>query len=208
MTRRFFRKYTPDPDRIRTSSMMRVFGKILHQPNLWHLNRASVSRAFAIGMFWAFIPMPFQMLPSVFCAIQFRANVAISAALVWITNPFTMPFFYYMQYLIGRRLLGIPASSGDESLLSQFMNWRNWIDWQWVSDTLMSIGAPIYVGSLVFAIAMSVSSYLIVQLAWRQNIRSKWSRRISLARARIAAGENAGTEAQAVRGERPLKKSA
>src|SRR5688572_3143060 len=102
MPRRFFRQYLPHPDLVHENRFLRVFGKALHQPNLWHLNRHSVSRAFAIGLFWGFIPIPFQMLPSAAFAIKFRANIIISVALVWITNPFTVGPIYYGTYTLGR----------------------------------------------------------------------------------------------------------
>jgi hypothetical protein len=49
--RKYFRKYLPDPEKLRSSRMVAAFGRWLHHPNLWHLNRRSVSGAVAIGLF-------------------------------------------------------------------------------------------------------------------------------------------------------------
>ena len=57
MPRRLFKRYMPDPEQIRNHRSLRFLGKLLHEPNLWHLNRRSVSRAMAMGLFAAFVPL-------------------------------------------------------------------------------------------------------------------------------------------------------
>ncbi|MDF5922284.1 DUF2062 domain-containing protein [Pseudomonas aeruginosa] len=63
----------PDPESIRSQKSLRFLGKLTHDPNLWHLNRHSVSRAMAAGLFAAFIPMPMQMLLAAGLAVWIRA---------------------------------------------------------------------------------------------------------------------------------------
>src|SRR6267143_1101869 len=46
--RKYFRKYLPDRDTVRSSRLAKPFGSWLHHPNLWCLNRRSVSGAVAI----------------------------------------------------------------------------------------------------------------------------------------------------------------
>ena len=94
MPRRFIKRYMPHPERIKASRSLRFLGDLIHDPNLWHLNRHSVSRAMAIGLFWALIPMPLQMLAAAACAIPARANLPIAVGLVWLTNPLTMPVVF------------------------------------------------------------------------------------------------------------------
>ncbi|MFO8025863.1 MAG: DUF2062 domain-containing protein, partial [Thiohalophilus sp.] len=110
MPRKFIRKFMPDHDKIRNHVQLnRIFGTLLHDPNLLHLNRRSVSSAFAVGLFMAFVPVPFQMLLAAAAAIIVRCNLAIAVALVWITNPVTMGPIFFFCYKVGTWFLGAPV---------------------------------------------------------------------------------------------------
>ena len=78
MAKKLIRRYLPDAHKIRDHKHLRLFGTLLHDPNLWHLNRRSVAGAFAVGLFMAFVPMPFQMIPAAALAILLRVNLPIS----------------------------------------------------------------------------------------------------------------------------------
>ncbi|MBE8158632.1 MAG: DUF2062 domain-containing protein, partial [Betaproteobacteria bacterium] len=65
-----------------------------------------VARGMAVGMFWAFVPMPFQMAPAfLFCWLS-RANLPVAMACVWISNPFTYLPIFSAQYQIGVWVFG------------------------------------------------------------------------------------------------------
>ena len=64
MAKKLIRRFLPDAHKIRDHKHLRVFGTLLHDPNIWHLNRHSVAGAFAVGLFMAFVPMPLQMIPA------------------------------------------------------------------------------------------------------------------------------------------------
>ena len=65
------------------------------------VNRRSISKGLLVGLFIAFIPMPFQMLAVLAVTPFMRFNVPIAIAMCWLSNPFTMPPMYYMEYLTG-----------------------------------------------------------------------------------------------------------
>ena len=54
MPKKFIRRFLPDPQSIKQNKALKIFGSVLHEPNLWHLNRRSASGAFGIGLFFAF----------------------------------------------------------------------------------------------------------------------------------------------------------
>jgi Uncharacterized protein conserved in bacteria len=91
MPKKFFQRYMPKRETLRDNKALRVFGSLLHDPNLWCLNRRSASGAFAVGLFMAFVPLPSQMIMAAGLAILFGVNLPLAVALVWVSNPITMP---------------------------------------------------------------------------------------------------------------------
>jgi hypothetical protein len=97
MPRRLLRRYLPDHRRIREHRHLQFFGDRLHDPNLWHLNRRSVAGAMGVGVFVALLPTLGQMAVAAAAAIWLRVNLPLAVAMVWITNPLTMPPIFFFQ---------------------------------------------------------------------------------------------------------------
>ena len=152
----------PDHDKIRRSRAIKLFGSLLHDGNLWHLNRRSASGAFAVGLFTAFIPVPFQMLLAAAAAIIFRVNLPLSVGLVWISNPITMPPLFYLCYRLGNWLLSAPP----HPLLR--------IELEWLIGSISTIGPALITGCLALGTLASVSGYLGIRLLWRQSVVKAW----------------------------------
>ena len=156
MPRRLIKRFMPDPALIREHKSLRFLGTLLHDPNLWHLNRHSVARAMAVGIFAAFIPMPFQMLLAAFLAVNARANMPISVGLVWLTNPITMPPVFYITYKTGAWLMNIPARTLPDELT-----------WEWISGQLSTVWQPFLLGSVVCGVVLGALAYCLTMLYWR-----------------------------------------
>ena len=118
------------------------------------INRKSISLGILIGLFWGFIPMPMQMLAVVAMTPLFKFNVPIAISMVWLSNPLTMPFMYYMEYQTGNFLLGKEGLEGMEITLKWFSS--NWDD----------IIVPLYVGTIPYSIFVSSLIYLIINRLW------------------------------------------
>lgn len=145
---------------------MQMFGRLLHDPNLWHLNRRSVAGGLAIGLFMAFMPMPFQMLPAAALAILLRVNLPMALASVWVSNPLTMAPMLYFQYRLGMMVLGERLR---ESMFEPTLQWF-WME-------LSRIWQPLLLGSVLCGLLTALAGYGFIHLIWRMNIRRHLRRR-------------------------------
>jgi len=166
MPKKIIKRFMPDHHTIKSNKHLQIFGDLLHNPNLWHLNRRSVSKAFAVGLFFAFIPVPFQMVLAAGAAILFHANLPLSIALVWITNPLTMPAIFYFCYVVGSWVLGANEKA---------FNFE--ASWQWVIDSLSTIGPAFLIGCGVLATIFSIIGYFTIQGIWRFSVAKEWKNR-------------------------------
>jgi uncharacterized protein (DUF2062 family) len=159
MPKKLIKKYMPDHRVIREHKHLQFFGELLHDSNLWHFNRRSVSGAFAVGLFCAFVPIPFQMILAAAIAIATRVNLPISVSLVWISNPITMPPMFYGAYKLGAYLTGC------EPLEMDFI-----LSWQWMSSQMAFIWQPFLLGCLILGTTTAVISYFTIRLLWRLHV--------------------------------------
>lgn len=167
MPKRLIKRLLPHHDTVREHKHLKVFGNLLHDANLWHLNRHSASGGFAVGLFMAFVPLPFQMVLAAAAAIFFRVNLPISVALVWITNPITIPPIFYFTYRVGTWILQTPAQA------EAFQFSLEWIEQNGLHDILL----PLLVGSLICGAIASLAGYLLILWIWRWRAAEKWKMR-------------------------------
>ena len=152
---------------IRSHRHMQLFGKLLHNPNLWHLNKRSVSGAFATGLFWAMIPMPMQMLAAAATAILFRVNLPVSVGLVWITNPVTMPPIFYFNYMVGSIFFPGCSLHMEDFQMSA----------EWLSHSIEEIWQPLFLGSFIVGIILAITGYAGMRLFWRLHVIHRYKKR-------------------------------
>lgn len=169
MVKKYIEKYIPDHNKIRSNPHLnRIFGRLLHDPNLLHLNRHSVTGAVFIGLFMAFVPMPFQMVPAAAFAIYFRVNLPISVALVWISNPVTIPPLFYFCYLVGSWILGTTLIDIEFQL-----------SLEWLSTRFIEIWQPLLLGSFTVGLISAIAGSITIRLLWRLHIVNNWKKRKS-----------------------------
>jgi len=153
------RSMMPDHRKIRNHKHLKILGPLLLQQNLWHFNRRSASGAFAVGLFMAWAPVPFQMLLAAAGAILFQVNLPLSVVLVWCSNPLTMPPLFYFAYLVGASILGTPKSEFSFELSTE-----------WLLHGMAHIWQPFLLGCLIMGVISSVLGYTVVRLLWRLHL--------------------------------------
>ena len=164
MPRKYFRKYLPDPEVVLAKRWAAPFRPWLSHPNLWHLNRRSVSGAVAIGLFAGLIPGPVQMLAALLLAIPFRRNIPVAMIVTLYTNPLTIVPIYLLAYAFGRLLLpGAHASVTQEFEMD--------LDW------LLALGKPLAVGLLGLGVIFALIGYVTTMLVWRVLVIAAWRAR-------------------------------
>jgi uncharacterized protein (DUF2062 family) len=166
MPRKFIKRFIPHHDAIHSHKGLRFLGPLIKDPNLLHLNRRSVSGAVGIGLFLAFVPVPFQMLLAAIAAIIVRINLPITMAMVWLTNPVTIPPMFYFAYKVGTWLLGSPKQDFHFEL-----------SWTWITDSLGTIWEPFLLGCFFVGTVAGLLGSVAVRTIWRLKVQQSWKER-------------------------------
>ncbi|MDX2164503.1 MAG: DUF2062 domain-containing protein [Gammaproteobacteria bacterium] len=178
--RLFFKKWLPNHTEFQREPKLRWLNSFLfrHQ-NLWHINRHSVARGFAVGLLVCFLPIPFQMLLAALLALWFRANLPISVIVTWITNPLTFLPFNFFIYKIGEWVLG---KKNTVSVIPSIPAWQ----WKNLGTSahefyiwFLSLGKTYLVGLPIMAFGSALLGYFAVQIIWRIFIYWQWRQRIN-----------------------------
>ena len=151
MPKKLIQRLMPDHQKIKNNKHLKIFGALLHNANLWYLNRRSVSKAFAIAAGFAIIV---------------HANLPLSIALCWITNPLTMPAIFYFCYVVGTWIIGVPTRK-----------FAFEASWQWLVESISTIGPAFIVGCAVLGIIFSILGYLSINTIWRYSVAKEWKKR-------------------------------
>ena len=195
--RRLLRKVIPGTLDIGGHTFLgRVFGQLLLHPDLWHLSRNSVALAVSIGLFMAWVPVPFQMVLAAGAAILVRCNLPVSVAMVWVSNPVTMAPLFVAAHKLGEWMLD--RSPGE---------FRIELSLRWLFEELGNVWEPLLLGCFVLGLASATLGQIVIRLVWRAHVMVSWrDRRIRRQRHSDHAGAVAPARSKVeVPGERGRK---
>ena len=173
--RKQYRRHAPTKEELQRSRLLKPLGKRIWASELWRFTRRSVPRAVAVGLFVGiFLMVPgLQIVGAALVSVPFRANIPIAAAMTFVSNPATTPFFLLAAIEVGNRL-GFQADlaafyrlSGARAPL------RDWSAW------LLSDAAPSLVSGLaIISLGLAFAGYWVSLVVWRLWIGSKWRSRL------------------------------
>lgn len=159
----WLKKHLIKPERLKGERIHQLIGDRLFERGIWHISRRSISGGLALGLFIAFTPtIPAQMLLSAVCAIWLRVNLPIAIAACWVTNPFTAVWIYFMEYRLGRAVLGNLPGVFAISDLENIGAIRR----------LFSHATYVWTGGLIVGAVAALIGYIVMQLAWQLLSRS------------------------------------
>lgn len=166
MPRKTIKRIIPAPESIRANKSLSFLGTLLHDPNLFHINRKSTAGAFAVGLFMAFMPIPSQMIVAAIIAGIVRVNLPLSVALVWISNPITMPPMFYFAYKVGVWVTGAPEH-----------NFAFELSLTWLQQSISTFGPTFLFGCFICGAVCSLLGYIGIRLLWRWSVVNDWQKR-------------------------------
>jgi len=177
MPRKTLKQFLPSPARVRRVRGLHLLGDWVYAPNLWHINRYSASMAFFVGLFVAFMPIPGQTLLAAVLAIWLRCNLPLSVALVFISNPVTMPPMFFMAYKVGAMIMQAPVQALEFEL-----------SFHWLGNELASIWKPFLLGCLICGLSLGSLGYFAMSMVWRAHVMHRWRQRKLRRNGRLPSG--------------------
>jgi uncharacterized protein (DUF2062 family) len=160
---RWLKRITPDRDTLERHWLLRPFTAVFHRAQCWNFHRASVTRAFALGLFIAFIPpappLPLHLTLCCVFGVLLRLNLPVLFATVFISNPFTWLPQLAGSVWVGATLMGM-----------NFVPFVRQIEHQPMRDALHHLWSPLLLGSLVLGCVAAALGYVLAQALWRARV--------------------------------------
>ena len=125
----------------------------------------SLAAGFAVGVFFSFTPLvTLHMVLALIVAVVLRLNKVTTMAGVWVNNPYTMPFVFYLCFRLGEWILGmqVPPPSFESYTLKVFLK------------AAVPYAAPLFLGTTIVGFLASALGYVVV---YRIAVKVKSARR-------------------------------
>jgi uncharacterized protein (DUF2062 family) len=116
--------------RLRHRGWWQALTHALFERHLWMPCRDTVATGLTIGMFFAVMPLPMQMIFAGFAAMRFKANVPVAMAACWLSNPLTNIPLFLFQLWLGNRIAGLAGLELPEvQWFKDFLIWLGESHW-------------------------------------------------------------------------------
>jgi uncharacterized protein (DUF2062 family) len=167
---RWLKRITPHRDSFEKHWFLKPYTAIVARAQCWTFHRSSVTRAFALGLFIAFIPptppLPLHMVICTICGVLFRLNLPVLFATVFLSNPFTWLPQVAASVWVGAKLMGM-----DFTPVVKHVGRHHF------GEVLHQLWQPMLLGALVLGAAAAAIGYVLAQCLWRARVVYLWRRR-------------------------------
>lgn len=154
--RRHYRwlRYLPRRKHLKGGRLHRWIGEGIFAPELWRPTRREIAGGLALGVFIGLTPtMGAQIVLAGAAAFLLKVNVPMALAGSLVTNPFTAPVIYPLEYRLGVWLIGPPEPA-------------EWEAYSGMLSSFVRYAKPLWAGSLVVAGVAAAVVYGLVMLLW------------------------------------------
>lgn len=166
MPRRVFKRISRQRHQWKAQWFLKPFKALLEKPEYWSLNRRNVSRAFALGLFVAFTPLPIHIFLAASLALLLRVNIPAAVAGSLFTNPLTVVPVFVVAYWVGCQLLGV-----------QQQPFHFEMTWDWLQTGLLPVWKPFVLGCFVCGLVTATVGYLLLAGIWHLSLVLKYHKR-------------------------------
>ncbi|MFC7537436.1 DUF2062 domain-containing protein [Sphingomonas sp. GCM10030256] len=167
-------RHTPTREEVLESRWLKPFGHRIRHSELWRFTRRSVPRGVFAGLFIGiFLMVPgLQIVGAALLSVPLRGNIPIAAAMTFLSNPLTTPFFLAVSIPVGN-LLGFHADLETfNALFARGASIGRWAQW------LVSDAAPAMMSGLfIIALGCALVGYGVSIVVWRWWVNRKWRSR-------------------------------
>ncbi len=159
---RWLKRVTPDRQALERHWCVKHFTALLTDRGCWTFHRHSVTRAFALALFIAFIPptpLPVHLLACTVLGMYFRLNLPVMFATVLLSNPLT-----WFPQVAGSLWVGAKLMRLD------LMPMLHAVKHQSFSADISGLWAPLLLGALVLGLIAAAFGFILAEVAWRARV--------------------------------------
>jgi uncharacterized protein len=136
---------------MRGTWLHRKLGDRFFAREMWQPERERFAFGCALGVFFAMMPVPFQMVAAALFAFLVRVNIPAAVTCTWVSNPLTTPLILFSQYHFGSFLLGRRATDQPKEDMLALLTQAPW---------------PLLVGALISGTILSLGAYPLALAGW------------------------------------------
>ncbi len=166
-------RFLKHPRKLRQRPAMRWFARHFLDKRVWKPTQHTFSGGVAVGTFITLQLLPIQMPAATILSAIFRVNIPIAIALCWLSNPFTLVFIAWVEYVIGKWFLAfyttVPATPFPTHLPDSMVD-------AWI--VLKEHAPVVLVGGIILGALAAPLSYLASWFTWEIGSRMEMAKKL------------------------------